>query len=371
MTNLTKMNNLNIDDFRRDILNWYDLHQRILPWRVDKRGKSVAESNPYYTWLSEIMLQQTTVVTVGPYFEKFITKWPTVHDLAKAEQDDVMHEWAGLGYYARARNLHKCAKVVSEELGGVFPKTQTELERLPGIGGYTSAAMRAIAFDLPANVVDGNIERVMARIYAVIDPVPNSKPHLKELAGGLSEGREDRPGEYAQALMDLGSSICTPKSPKCSLCPVQAVCQAKEQGVAAELPTRKAKKAKPQKHGHVYWITNHKGEVCFVRRGEKEMLGGMLGLPTSDWVLKVAVIKPIKGYKDIGQFITHSFTHFDLKLDLYAINLEKGTKSSQNNPIWVPQSQLNNLGLPTLFKKVVKLITSNKEEFDLNAKSPL
>ncbi len=351
MANSTKLHNVNIDDFRNRILKWYDTHQRVLPWR--NVGKKKA--NPYYVWLSEIMLQQTTVVTVGPYFDKFIKRWPTVHDLAAAEQDDVMHEWAGLGYYARARNLHKCAKVVSGELNGVFPAAQEDLEKLPGIGGYTSAAIRAIAFQKPANVVDGNIERVMARIYAVKEPVPNSKPHLKKLAGGLADGRKDRPGDYAQALMDLGSGICTPKPPKCMLCPVRDLCAGKAQDIAASLPVRKAKKPKPQKHGAVYWITNDKNEICFVRRDEKEMLGGMLGLPTSEWVLTDTDIQPEKGYKPLGQFITHSFTHFDLKLEIYTKKLRKGGRLSQSSPVWVPTTDLGALGLPTLFKKVVKL----------------
>ncbi len=355
MANLTTSHNLNIDDFRHKILSWYDKHQRTLPWRVPSKGEKGSKSkpNPYYVWLSEIMLQQTTVVTVGPYFHKFIEKWPTVHDLASAIQDDVMHEWAGLGYYARARNLHKCAKVVSEELDGVFPQTQKELEELPGIGGYTSAAVRAIAFNKPANVVDGNIERVMARIYAVTQPMPDSKPRLKELAAGLADDREDRPGDYAQALMDLGSSVCTPKSPRCMLCPVREMCLGYAQGIADTLPARKAKKAKPQKHGHVYWIENKKGEIAFERRDEKEMLGGMLGLPTSNWIEKSEKIEFKDGYEDKKVFITHSFTHFDLKLHIQG---SSNIKNAQKDLIWMPKSKLSELGLPTLFKKVVKLM---------------
>lgn len=345
-------NTINIDDFRGKILKWYDKHQRILPWRATKKQKP----NPYYVWLSEIMLQQTTVVTVGPYFEKFIKKWPTVHDLAAVDKEEVMHEWAGLGYYARARNLHKCAQAVSKELKGVFPEAQDELEQLSGIGNYTSAAVRAIAFNKPANVVDGNIERVMARIYAVTKPLPESKSYLKKLAAGLADNRKDRPGDYAQALMDLGAGICTPRSPRCSLCPVNDICAGYKKGVAETLPVRKSKKPKPQKHGAVYWIINNKDEVCFGRRSEKEMLGGMIGLPTSEWIVQDNKIKPLKGYKRTEQFITHSFTHFDLKLHIYTKNHNNGTSLPQNNPIWVSPLELDSVGLPTLFKKVVKLM---------------
>lgn len=356
MANSEKYHNANIsidiDDFRGRILSWYDKHQRVLPWRATLGEKP----NPYHVWLSEIMLQQTTVVTVGPYFDKFINKWPTIHDLAQAERDDVMHEWAGLGYYARARNLHKCAQTVSNDLNGVFPETQEALEKLPGIGGYTSAAIRAIAFHKPANVVDGNIERVMARIYAVTSPLPDVKPVLKQLASGLSEGRTDRPGDYAQALMDLGAGICTPSSPKCSLCPVSQLCAGYKDGIAETLPKRKPKKPKPQKHGHVLWIRNHKDEICFIRREETEMLGGMLGLPTSQWLDISEEIPKAKAFKDTGNFITHSFTHFDLKLHIFEKSLKSGARIPQKDPIWVSSSKLSRLGVPTLFKKVVKLM---------------
>lgn len=342
-----------INNFRKKILDWYDKHQRALLWRATKGQKS----NPYYVWLSEIMLQQTTVVTVGPYFQKFTDKWPTIHDLAKAERDDVMHEWAGLGYYARARNLHKCAQIVSKELGGDFPKDQKELEKLPGIGGYTSAAICAIAFNKPANVVDGNIERVIARVHAVTEPVPDSKPTLKALAGSLADDRDDRPGDYAQALMDLGATICTPTSPKCSLCPIKNMCEGKKLGIAETLPAKKPKKAKPQKYGHVYWLQNSKKEVLFIRRNEKEMLGGMLGLPTTEWLKDKKALKPlIKKAENTKNVAKHSFTHFDLTLDIYRFQHKNGTIPTENNHVWVASSKVEELGLPTLFAKVVKLM---------------
>ncbi len=351
-----KVNDAFINSFRKKMLGWYDKHQRAMPWRATNKK----DKNPYYTWLSEIMLQQTTVVTVGPYFEKFIAKWPTVHDLAKAERDDVMHEWAGLGYYARARNLHKCAQIVSEELNGVFPQDQKELEKLPGIGGYTSAAIRAIAFDKPANVVDGNIERVMSRIFAVTEPMPDSKKHLKELAGSLTKDRKDRSGDYAQALMDLGATICTPTSPKCALCPVIALCDAKKQGIEAELPKKQPKKAKPHKYGHVFWVENTKNEVLFIRRDEKEMLGGMLGLPTSTWEVDKKTLNKLPKAINQKRQVKHSFTHFDLTLDIFTVNFDTLKASGMilplNNHVWLSRYTVDDVGLPTLFKKAVKLM---------------
>jgi A/G-specific adenine glycosylase len=336
--------NIDVDLFRKKILKWYDKHRRSMPWRAEKGHKP----DPYHVWLSEIMLQQTTVVTVAPYFHKFIEKWPTIHNLAEADKEEVMHEWAGLGYYARARNLHKCAQEVSRETLGKFPSKLEELKKLPGIGDYSSASIRAIAFDKPANVVDGNIERIMARLFNIHEPMPDSKKQLKELAGILANDRKDRPGDYAQALMDIGATICTPKSPKCLLCPVMEFCKARKNGCEEMLPRKKPKKAKPQKHGEVYWIANDNEEILFIRRGEKEMLGGMLGLPTSEW-------KEIKGTKSKNIKVKHSFTHFDLTLDVVKKH-EKETILPENDPIWVPHSKIGELGLPTLFSKVVKLM---------------
>ncbi len=341
-------NNIDVTAFRKKILKWYDKHRRTMPWRALK----AQTPTPYHVWLSEIMLQQTTVVTVGPYFQKFITKWPTIHDLASADKEEVMHEWAGLGYYARARNLHKCAQIVAWELDGVFPQEQEALKKLPGIGDYSSASIRAIAFNKPANVVDGNIERIMARLFNIHEPMPDSKKHLKTLAGSLADNHTDKPGDYAQALMDLGATICTPKSPKCLLCPVIDCCQARAKGCEAELPKKKPKKAKPQKMGQVYWITNENNEVLFLRRDENEMLGGMLGLPTSEWKEGKHITMPKLSVK-------HSFTHFDLVLQIKPqtqAQHEKGIILPENDPIWVSHSKIRELGLPTLFAKVVKLM---------------
>jgi len=354
---------INIDAFRSSILSWYDRHKRVLPWRAGKGAKS----NPYHVWLSEIMLQQTTVVTVGPYFMKFIEKWPTVQDLANAPTEEIMQAWAGLGYYARARNLHKCAKVISEEFAGVFPSKEQELIKLPGIGPYTAAAVSSIAFNNPATVMDGNIERVMARVFAIKEPLPDSKPRLKECAHYLSKDRRDSPDDYAQALMDLGSSICTPKSPKCMLCPVQSFCRAYQQGIQEDLPARKAKKPKPKKYGYFYWIANGEGAVLLEKRPEKGLLGGMTGLPTSRWSEDIATARPespLSAYDgfilqnpDENVQIKHVFTHFELSL-----TLQRGVYS--NDPetlddarfIWVEPYRIDPEHLPTLFRKAVRLM---------------
>jgi len=334
------------DDFRGQLLGWYDAHQRSLPWRLGRMD----EPNPYFTWLSEIMLQQTVVATVIPYFLKFTAKWATIHDLAAADVADVMHEWAGLGYYARARNLHKCAKVVSGELGGEFPSDVAALKKLPGIGDYTAAAISTIAFNKPATVVDGNIERVMTRIFAVTNTLPGIKPRLKELAAPFFDGFHARPGDLAQAMMDLGAGICTPKSPKCALCPVSEHCQARIKGIADTLPRKAPKKAQPQKIGNVYFITNKKGQILLERRADKGMLGGMVGLPTSEWVVDHPV--HIEGFKSLkltaNSHIKHSFTHFDLRLDLYMAQSE----GEFDGYFW---DEIDGGGLPTLFKKAYKL----------------
>ncbi len=341
---------IKVEDFRKHLLKWYDKHRRVLPWRAPA-GTS---AEPYHVWLSEIMLQQTTVPAVIPYFFKFLERWPTVHDLAKADNQDIMQAWAGLGYYARARNLHKCAKYVSEELGGNFPATIDKLKELKGVGDYTSAAIAAIAFNKPANVVDGNVERVMARIFAITEPVPDSKPALKKLAGEVAQGEVKRPGDYAQALMDIGATICTPSSPKCMICPVIDFCSAQKKGIQASLPARKEKAKKPQKHGYVYWIKNKKGHVLFERRGEKGMLGGTVGLPTSEWVEK-AIEKshlPLNlKLKESSVLVRHSFTHFDLELTGCTAILDK---KEEENFFWVPEKEAVNLGIPTLFKKALR-----------------
>ena len=334
-----------IDAFRGGILDWYDRHARQLPWRAPVG----VEPNPYHVWLSEIMLQQTTVPTVKSYFEKFISIWPSLNDLALADQEKVLEEWAGLGYYARARNLHKCAQVVADEHAGQFPDKESELLKLPGIGPYTAAAISSIAFDKPAAVMDGNIERIMARVFAVEDPLPNSKPILKSYIELLSKAREDRPGDFAQALMDIGSSICTPKSPKCILCPVRKMCAAQAIGIAEDLPKKLPKKIKPSRVGAVYWIENDTGQILCVRRPEKGLLGGMLALPSTQWGDE---IDHLVEAEDTKQFVKHTFTHFHLTLQIF-----KAKEPGQISGDWFDKEDVK--GLPTVFKKAFDLIRNS------------
>ncbi|MCB1531279.1 MAG: A/G-specific adenine glycosylase [Alphaproteobacteria bacterium] len=346
-----KFSKKDVQEFRGQLLGWYDKHQRVLPWRA-KKGTA---ADPYHVWLSEIMLQQTTVGAVGPYFVKFLERWPDVHALAACPQEDLMSAWAGLGYYARARNLHKCAKVVSEELGGEFPQESEALKKLPGIGEYTSAAIAAIAFNKPATVVDGNVERVMARIFAIKKPLPKSKPDLKQAAAQFFDGFDARPGDLAQAFMDLGATICIPKAPRCSLCPVSGLCAGYAQGIAATLPRKEKKTPNPQKHGHVYWITNDNQEVLLHRRPEKGMLGGMLGLPTSEWVERKEKISALEFVKHTPQKVSihHSFTHFDLELKL--ANAQADDIPHSEEYFWEKIANVRANDFPTLFKKALKL----------------
>lgn len=353
---------INGDDFRKHILDWYDQNHRSFPWRAPVGRKA----DPYKVWLSEIMLQQTTVQAVIPYYKKFLQKWPKLKDLANASVDEVLSEWAGLGYYSRARNLHKCANVLLEEYKGIFPPDPKDLKKLPGIGDYTSAAITSIAFDKPAIVMDANIERIMARVFLVKDPLPGAKKILKSYAGGLSEGREDRPGDYAQGLMDLGSVICTPSKPQCGRCPVHQYCGAQSKNIAEELPVKSKSKVKPVKFGYYYWIESDDGYVAFERRPEKGMLAGMLGLPTSEWLIGLkdvnhpeAVSHHVKG-KRINKALTvyHSFTHFDLQLTGIKVSVKSKQNKVFENFKWVSLKDVKSLGIPTLFKKAVTLTTS-------------
>lgn len=343
--------------FRGRLLDWYDRHARILPWRYTGNQKP----DPYRVWLSEIMLQQTTVGAVVPYFSKFTEKWPTVQALAGARQEEIMTAWAGLGYYSRARNLHKCADVITSDLQGKFPDDQNALKKLPGIGDYTSAAIRAIAFNKPATVVDGNVERIMARYFAWQAPIPEAKKDLKNLASGLFENFTERPGDLAQALMDLGATVCIPKNPRCGLCPVKRNCEARKLEIANRLPLQSGKKARPQKFGHVYWVTNNKGQVLLERRPEKGLLGGMIGLPTSEWIegdgdaIPPAMLAKceIKDFDDLPVSIRHVFTHFELGLALKTVRLN--SLNIGNGYYWASVSEIEKAGFPTVFKKAVKL----------------
>jgi A/G-specific adenine glycosylase len=332
------------------LLTWYDAHARDLPWRVGPAALTAGvRPDPYAVWLSEVMLQQTTVAAVRDYFYRFTTRWPRVQDLAAAEDADVMAEWAGLGYYARARNLLKCARVVASELGGVFPDTEDELRALPGIGPYTAAAIASIAFDRPAPVLDGNIERVMARLFAVTEPLPSSKPELKSLAARLTP--TERPGCHAQALMDLGATICAPKSPACGICPLMPGCEGRRAGIAADLPAKTPKKAKPVRQGIAYLVRRKDGAFLLETRPPSGLLGGMLGWPGSEWVERDPKPAPpvAATWHDPGLEVRHTFTHFHLRLSLRIAVVDADAHPERGE--FVAKHEFRPGDLPTVMRK--------------------
>ncbi len=334
------------------LLAWYDRHRRRLPWRA-LPGERI---DPYVVWLSEIMLQQTTTVTVGPYFQAFLTRWPTVEALAAAPLDAVLTVWAGLGYYARARNLHACARAVVADHGGRFPDTEAGLRALPGIGAYTAAAVAAIAFGRAAAVMDGNIERVLARLFTVATPLPDAKPALRALAAHLTPTA--RPGDYAQAMMDLGATLCTPRKPACSLCPLTAACAARHAGTAEDYPAKRAKPARPLKRGVVFWAVRQDGAVLLRRRPDKGLLGGMIEVPSTDWdtapvdLAAARKVAPLSApWRVLDGVVAHGFTHFQLELTVMAASVRLGDPKLG---IWCPVDRLGEQALPTLFRKVVR-----------------
>ncbi|WP_207764682.1 A/G-specific adenine glycosylase [Hyphococcus luteus] len=338
------------------LLRWYDANARDLPWRVaPKARKAGARPDPYAVWLSEIMLQQTTVATVAPRYREFLTRWPDVKAMAAAPLDDVLGEWAGLGYYARARNLHKCAVTVAETHGGFFPDTEEALRALPGIGAYTAAAIAAIAFDRRAIVIDGNIERVVSRLYAIDTPLPAAKAEIREKLEEIWP--QKRSGDFAQGLMDLGASICRPKAPICLLCPVSSRCKAFKAGTQGNFPVKPAKKAKPNRVGAVFALVNAKGEMLFERRPEKGLLGGMLGLPGTEWKERIEAdvfnAAPAQADWEKTGEATHTFTHFHLTLDVYAGAAPKGFRRASDQQ-WIKPEEAR---LPTVMKKAVGAAT--------------
>ncbi|BDG73693.1 A/G-specific adenine glycosylase [Roseomonas fluvialis] len=303
-----------------DLLAWYDRHRRILPWRAAPGEPR----DPYRIWLSEVMLQQTTVAAVGPRYARFLARFPTVQALAAADWAEVAEEWAGLGYYARARNLHACAQAVAAS--GGFPCNIPALAALPGIGPYTAAAVGAIAFDAPVVPVDGNVERVVARLHAVADPLPGAKPRLTALAGAFMQDADARarPGDFAQALFDLGATICTPRSPACALCPWQAGCAARRAGIAAELPRKAPKPARPLRHGAHFLLHDGAGRVLLRRRPAKGLLGGMLEVPGTPWrdtrwenAEAFAHAPAAAPWHPLPGLARHGFTHFELEMVLF------------------------------------------------------
>ncbi|WP_375310552.1 A/G-specific adenine glycosylase [Bradyrhizobium sp. A5] len=343
------------------LLQWYDRHRRRLPWRAAP-GEA---SDPYRVWLSEIMLQQTTVKAVGPYFEKFVARWPEVTALGQASQDDVLRMWAGLGYYSRARNLHACAVAVTRDHGGVFPDTEEGLRALPGIGPYTAAAISAIAFDRRTMPVDGNIERVVSRLFAVEEELPQAKPLIQQLAATLlansiAGDEKSRAGDSAQALMDLGSSICTPKKPACSLCPLNEDCTARARGTQESFPRKAPKKSGTLRRGAAFVVT--RGDELLVRsRPEKGLLGGMTEVPGSDWLAgqedatakqQAPAMKGLSRWQRKVGVVTHVFTHFPLELVVYTAKAEARTRAPAGMR-WVPISTLADEALPNVMRKVI------------------
>lgn len=356
------------DRFAQDLLRWYDKARRDLPWRAAPGVRP----DPYHVWLSEIMLQQTTVKAVIPYFAKFLAFWPSVQALADAPLDDLLSAWAGLGYYARARNLHACAKEIAESFGGDFPTEEKDLLMLPGIGAYTAAAIAAIAFDHRAVVIDGNVERVLSRCFAVETPLPHSKKELREIAETLTPDK--RPGDFAQAMMDLGATVCTPRSPSCVICPLVMACAGRASGLETSLPYKVAKAAKPTRRGAAFFVQREDGAILLRRRPEKGLLGGMTEVPGTPWVTKndsqssdPFVHAPVKGqWKALPGEVRHTFTHFHLELKVYGARVENGitlTDAARTQDcLWVRPEDIDAQALPSVMRKVVELARSYMRE---------
>ena len=336
-----------------DLLAWYDRHARRLPWRA--RPGEIPD--PYRVWLSEIMLQQTTVAAVQPYFRDFLARWPRVQDLAAADLDSVLAAWAGLGYYARARNLYRCAKAVTEEHGGRFPEDEAALLALPGIGPYTAAAIAAIAFDRKATPVDGNIERVTARLFAVETPLPRAKAELRRLAETLTPQR--RPGDFAQAKMDLGATVCLPRRPRCLACPLEAACAARAAGVQDELPRRAPKAARPTRRAVAFWALAPSGKVLLRRRAETGLLGGMMEIPSTEWRAEDWAEAEALGqaplpaaWQALPGRVRHTFTHFHFEVAVWAGRA--AAEDSVDDGLWCPLDRLGEQALPSVMRKIVK-----------------
>ena len=335
-----------------DLLAWYDRHARMLPWRA-RRGE---QAEPYRVWLSEIMLQQTTVKTVAPYFAKFLQRWPTVEALAAASLDDVLRAWAGLGYYARARNLHACARAVVERHAGIFPDEVERLRALPGIGDYTAAAVAAIAFDRPAVPVDGNVERVVARLFALEEALPAAKPELKQLASSLLPPH--RAGDFAQGLMDLGATLCSPKRPACALCPWNDVCAAHARGDMETFPRKVPKREGQLRRGAAFVALRADGRVLLRRRPDKGLLAKMTEVPGSAWSHDFALPQALPAaplqarWKRLPGTVRHVFTHFPLELTVFFAKVPRATKAPKGAR-WVKRDDLADEALPTVMRKVL------------------
>ena len=332
------------------LLGWYDQHHRNLPWRS---APGTPPPDPYRVWLSEVMLQQTTTAAVAPYYAKFLARWPDVHALAAADAGAVMAAWAGLGYYARARNLIACAKAVAAS-GGTFPGTEAELRALPGLGAYTAAAIAAIAFGRRAAVVDANVERVITRLYAIDTPLPQARGAIRARVDALTPAA--RPGDFAQAMMDLGATICTSRAPRCLLCPLAAHCAGQARG-AEQFPVKPRKQAKLQRRGRAFWIVRE-GQIWLVRRADTGMLGAMMALPDDGWNVRADgnAAPPLDGPWTIAGSVRHSFTHFDLDLQLMVYSGRDCSRLADQMGEWWALDRLAEAGLPTLFAKAARLV---------------
>ncbi|MCB1463831.1 MAG: A/G-specific adenine glycosylase [Nitratireductor sp.] len=347
------------------LLDWYDRHARVLPWRIaPKQSRSGKRPDPYHVWLSEVMLQQTQVATVRDYFHAFVTRWPNVRDLALAPEEDLLKAWAGLGYYRRARNLKRCAETVWHEHDGHFPGNAAALRELPGIGDYTSAAIAAIAFGEARPVVDGNVERVVSRLHAIGTPPRLAKPEIRAFVEAMLPA--ERPGDFAQAMMDLGATICTPKKPSCLLCPLAGACDAHVRGEEEAYPVREKKRPKPSRRGAAFVATDASGAVLLRQRGETGLLAGMSEVPTSGWTASrdgetgpQAAPFDATGYgaewREAGR-VSHVFTHFALDLTVWHCRVE------ERPPVggwWSPPGELAGEALPTVMKKAIEVAMPN------------
>jgi A/G-specific adenine glycosylase len=337
------------------VLAWYDRHRRDLPWRA-RPGEA---ADPYKVWLSEIMLQQTTVAAAKPYFVAFLSRWPNVGLLAEASSDEVMRAWAGLGYYSRARNLHACAKIVAGTLTGSFPMTEAALRELPGIGAYTAAAIAAIAFGQRGAPIDGNVARVVARLFSIETPLPAANSEIKARAEGMVPVA--RPGDFAQAMMDLGAMVCAPKNPSCDLCPVLDLCLGHACGVAASLPRKAPRAHRPLRRGAAFFVRREDGAVLVRTRPEKGLLGGMTELPGTEWETYfddalVLAQAPLKAhFRKLEGAIAHAFTHFALSLSIYVAEV-KEDKRAPSGYRWTPARELDNEAFPGVMRKVIEAV---------------
>lgn len=336
-----------------DLLAWYDVHARRLPWRAPPNSSK--RSDPYAVWLSEVMLQQTTVKAVIPYHERFLERWPTVRDMATATEADVMSEWAGLGYYSRARNLHACARVVVEEHGGEFPRTARGLRALPGVGDYTSASIAAIAFGEPVAVVDGNVERVVSRLVMLDVPPVKAKRRVRDLVQGWVPA--DRPGDFAQATMDLGATICTPRKPVCALCPIAAHCEAFKNGDPLAYPVKIAKKSRPLRRGAAFVARRTDGATLLTRRPAQGLLGGTVSVPMTDWSSRQdgetgSDAAPFEANWQLRGQATHGFTHFEIMLDVFTVTIDVEAPPGM---WWSDDPERE--GLTTLLRRVLAVVT--------------